>query len=51
MGDRATEMALKKPDHFVLKPQREGGGHNVYGADISEVRTYPTGQKMQLNFL
>ena len=25
---------MDNPDNFVLKPQREGGGNNVYGADI-----------------
>lgn len=29
-------MAMDRPSHFVLKPQREGGGNNVYG---DEVRT------------
>ena len=29
------EMALANPRRFVLKPQREGGGNNVYGADIA----------------
>lgn len=28
------EMAITEPDRFVLKPQREGGGNNVYGKDI-----------------
>lgn len=27
-------MALDAPDKFVLKPQREGGGNNLYGEDI-----------------
>ena len=27
-------MAKKNPENFVLKPQKEGGGNNVYGADI-----------------
>lgn len=27
-------MALREPEKFVLKPQREGGGNNVYGRDI-----------------
>ena len=27
-------MALATPEQFVLKPQREGGGNNVYGEDI-----------------
>jgi len=29
-------MAMKNPERFVLKPQREGGGNNVYGVDIPE---------------
>jgi len=35
-GDASIQMALDDPDRFVLKPQREGGGHNIYGADITE---------------
>lgn len=30
-------MALEHPERFVLKPQREGGGNNVFGVDISPV--------------
>ncbi len=26
--------ASKEPERFVLKPQREGGGNNIYGQDI-----------------
>lgn len=33
-GDAAMKMALSDPHRFVLKPQREGGGNNVYGQDI-----------------
>jgi len=33
-GDTAVEVALEKPNRFVLKPQREGGGNNVYGEEI-----------------
>lgn len=36
-GDRTVEMALAKPDQFVLKPQREGGGNNIYGEEICQV--------------
>ncbi|KAB7498767.1 Glutathione synthetase [Armadillidium nasatum] len=36
-GDRAIEMALTSPQNFVLKPQREGGGNNIYGEEIAEV--------------
>ncbi|PZC72026.1 glutathione synthetase isoform X1 [Helicoverpa armigera] len=35
-GERAVEMGLKDAEKFVLKPQREGGGHNVYGADVRD---------------
>lgn len=33
-GDKAYNLALQLPDNYVLKPQREGGGNNVYGEDI-----------------
>lgn len=33
-GDKAAKMALQKPDDFVLKPQREGGGNNLYSAEL-----------------
>ncbi|XP_026677444.1 glutathione synthetase, chloroplastic-like [Diaphorina citri] len=36
-GDAAVEMALKDPGKYVLKPQREGGGNNIYGDLIPEV--------------
>lgn len=28
------QMALDNPSRFVLKPQREGGGNNVYGENV-----------------
>uniref|UniRef100_A0A182QKC0 Glutathione synthetase n=1 Tax=Anopheles farauti TaxID=69004 RepID=A0A182QKC0_9DIPT len=33
-GDEAVALALADPERYVLKPQREGGGNNVYGEDI-----------------
>lgn len=33
-GIAAYHKALSNPDDYVLKPQREGGGHNLYGEDI-----------------
>ncbi|XP_015601404.1 glutathione synthetase-like [Cephus cinctus] len=33
-GDQAIDMALAEPRKFVLKPQREGGGNNVYDENI-----------------
>lgn len=32
-------MALDAPERFVMKPQREGGGNNLYGEDIRHVIT------------
>ncbi|XP_034028059.1 glutathione synthetase [Thalassophryne amazonica] len=36
-GDKAIAMALAAPDRFVLKPQREGGGNNIYGSEICKM--------------
>jgi glutathione synthase len=33
-GKEAKKLALKEPQNFVLKPQREGGGNNIYKEDI-----------------
>lgn len=33
-GDETIRMVLENPEGFVMKPQREGGGNNIYGADI-----------------
>ncbi|PWW78075.1 glutathione synthase [Tuber magnatum] len=33
-GVAARKLALEKPDTYVLKPQREGGGNNIYRGDI-----------------
>ncbi|ODN05249.1 Glutathione synthetase [Orchesella cincta] len=35
-GDQALNMALQNPNNYVLKPQREGGGNNIYGEEIKE---------------
>ncbi|KAG6522891.1 hypothetical protein ZIOFF_020046 [Zingiber officinale] len=31
-----VRSAVEKPDLFVLKPQREGGGNNIYGDSVRE---------------
>lgn len=31
---KIVDMAIQQSDNFVLKPQREGGGNNLYGEDI-----------------
>ena len=33
-GDEAMQMAINNPELYVVKPQREGGGNNIYGEDI-----------------
>lgn len=35
-GQNALRMVLTDPAKYVLKPQREGGGNNVYGHDIPD---------------
>lgn len=34
LGQEGTRLALEQSDRFVLKPQREGGGNNIYRSDI-----------------
>lgn len=36
-GDQTVKIALANPDQYVLKPQREGGGNNLYGDEIREM--------------
>lgn len=33
-GQEALRLARHEPDRFVMKPQREGGGNNIYRQDI-----------------
>lgn len=42
-------MAMENPDRFVLKPQREGGGNNMYGDEIKEVCVIYPQNKMFIN--
>lgn len=35
-GKRTAAIALNNPEKYVLKPQREGGGHNIYRNAIPE---------------
>ncbi|EEB12574.1 glutathione synthetase, putative [Pediculus humanus corporis] len=35
-GEEAVEMAINDPEKFVLKPQREGGGNNIYGKEVKD---------------
>ena len=33
-NDELIQMMKNNYDEFVLKPQREGGGNNIFGIDI-----------------
>jgi len=33
-GDKAMKMAIERPEEYVLKPQREGGGNNFYDDEL-----------------
>ncbi|RKO89857.1 glutathione synthetase, partial [Blyttiomyces helicus] len=33
-GHAAAKLAIADPESYVMKPQREGGGNNIYGSDI-----------------
>nr|CAB3490442.1 unnamed protein product [Digitaria exilis] len=35
-NEEIVKSAIEKPDLFVLKPQREGGGNNIYGRDLRD---------------
>ena len=35
----ASEWASRNPEKYVLKPQREGGGNNYFGRDITKIMT------------
>ncbi|XP_074868179.1 glutathione synthetase [Carettochelys insculpta] len=36
-GDEMAAVAIADPERFVLKPQREGGGNNLYGEELKQL--------------
>lgn len=44
-------MAMAEPDRFVLKPQLEGGGHNIFGEDIVKTLTGTADVKERSKFI
>lgn len=44
-------MALADPDRFVLKPQLEGGGNNIFGEDIIKTLTSTVDVKERSKFI
>ncbi|KAG1692936.1 Glutathione synthetase [Nymphon striatum] len=35
-GNKAVELGICQPENYVLKPQREGGGNNLYGNEMKQ---------------
>ncbi|XP_071394980.1 glutathione synthetase-like [Centroberyx affinis] len=50
-GDQTVAMSLAKPDEFVLKPQREGGGNNFFGEDIVRILEEVKGDKRRAAYI
>ncbi|XP_072976369.1 glutathione synthetase, chloroplastic [Typha angustifolia] len=38
-NEDVLKSVMEKPELFVLKPQREGGGNNIYGDNVREMLT------------
>ena len=38
----AKEAAIRRPEAWILKPQREGGGHNLHGEDLKQTLSSQT---------
>ncbi|XP_067904711.1 glutathione synthetase isoform X2 [Heterodontus francisci] len=36
-GDEMINKAMEDPESFVLKPQREGGGNNIFGEELKQL--------------
>lgn len=50
-GDRAASRALKDPQDFVLKPQKEGGGNNFFGDEIRTILRDLDGKKEREQYI
>jgi glutathione synthetase len=50
-GIEAYQNALKNPENYVMKPQREGGGNNLYGKDLVDKLTILTPLERQAYIL
>jgi len=50
-GENAVRLALEYPSKFVLKPQREGGGNNLYNEDIVKFLKDPEMSKQRSGYV
>lgn len=46
-GDKNAKMAMANPERYVVKPQREGGGNNIFGEDIRHLLSKNDGSRTQ----
>ncbi|EMR08531.1 glutathione synthetase [Pneumocystis murina B123] len=47
-GQEAYRLLMNNPQNYILKPQREGGGNNIYGLNIPTfLKTIPESQREQ----
>ncbi|XP_075222153.1 glutathione synthetase-like isoform X1 [Lycorma delicatula] len=51
LGEDAVKKAIEKPERYVLKPQREGGGNNIYGEKIRDVITKIKGSRERTGWI
>lgn len=49
--DAAIRSAIENPQGFVLKPQREGGGNNIYGEKMKEMLIEKSKQNLKAYIL
>ncbi|KAK4686189.1 glutathione synthase, partial [Tremellales sp. Uapishka_1] len=49
LGEKAYQLAMNESHRFVLKPQREGGGNNIYREDIPPLLTELAKVKLNWN--
>lgn len=50
-GDEAVAKVLRNPDDYVLKPQLEGGGNNLYNQDLVDKLTEVGNDKRRCSYI
>ncbi|XP_078482786.1 glutathione synthetase-like [Ciona intestinalis] len=50
-GDTAVKLAMERPRDFVLKPQREGGGNNLYDSEMVDRLTEIGGDERRCAYI
>ncbi|XP_072024384.1 glutathione synthetase-like [Amphiura filiformis] len=50
-GDKTAAMGIANPQSYVMKPQREGGGNNIYGDDVRAKLEELAGQQERSGYI